>query len=68
LESLAAADPSTILDNVELIENLDNTKQTTNEIERQSALAKITEVDINLKRENFRPVAAEASMLYFLVI
>lgn len=29
LESLASADPSTILENQELIENLDNTKKTT---------------------------------------
>ncbi len=32
LESLASADPATILDNKELIENLDTTKKTTTEI------------------------------------
>jgi dynein heavy chain len=37
LESLAAADPATILDNRELIENLDKTKKTTTEIQEQSA-------------------------------
>lgn len=32
LESLASADPTTILDNKELIDNLDKTKKTTVEI------------------------------------
>jgi len=43
LESLASADPATILDNRELIENLDNTKKTTLEIQEQSIQAKKTE-------------------------
>jgi dynein heavy chain len=48
LESLASADPSTILDNQELIDNLDKTKKTTTEIQEQSAQAKITEEEINV--------------------
>lgn len=68
LESLASADPATILDNRELIENLDNTKKTTLEIQEQSIQAKKTEEQINLQREYYRPVAAEGAMLYFLII
>lgn len=68
LQSLNDADPATILDNKELIDNLDKTKQTTNEITRQSAEAKKTEEQINIERENYRPVAAEGAMLYFLII
>jgi len=68
LEALSSADPSTILDNKELIENLDTTKKTTTEIQEKSELAKVTEVEINTQREIYRPVAAEGAMLYFLVI
>jgi len=35
LQSLSEADPSTILDNTELIQNLDKTKKTTIEITEQ---------------------------------
>ncbi|MHA2022367.1 MAG: hypothetical protein ACTSWQ_01770 [Candidatus Thorarchaeota archaeon] len=35
LNTLSSADPTTILDNKELIDNLDNTKQTANDIELQ---------------------------------
>jgi dynein heavy chain, axonemal len=68
LEALASADPSTILDNKALIENLDTTKRTTVEIQEQSEKAKITEIEINTQREIYRPVAGEGAMLYFLVI
>lgn len=68
LESLSEANPATILENQELIENLDNTKKTAVIIIEQSAQAKKTEAEINIQRENYRPVAAEGAMLYFLVI
>jgi dynein heavy chain, axonemal len=50
LKELSDADPSTILDNKELIENLEKTKTTANEIQEQSEIAKVTEVDINAQR------------------
>lgn len=68
LVSLSEADPSTILENTELISNLDNTKQTSNTIMEQSQIAKVTEIEINQQRELYRTVAAEGAMLYFLVI
>jgi dynein heavy chain len=68
LENLSAADPATILDNKELVESLEVTKQTSTEIQRQQKIAKETELRINTLREVYRPVAAEGAMLYFLLI
>ena len=68
LQSLSEADPSTILENVELISNLDNTKATSIEISIQSEQAKKTEIEINQQRELYRTVAQEGALLYFLVI
>ena len=68
LKELSEANPSTILDNKELIDNLEKTKLTANEIQEQSEIAKVTEIDINAQREIYRPVAAEGAMLYFLCI
>ena len=68
LDALAQADPDTILDNQPLIQTLAKTKKTTTEIEEQSKIAEKTEKQINILRENYRSVAVEASMLYFLVI
>jgi dynein heavy chain len=65
---LAAADPATILDNKELIESLEVTKQTSADINEQRAIAQQTEADINISREVYRRVAAEGAMLYFLLI
>jgi len=68
LSQLSAADPSTILDNLPLIEGLEKTKATSKEIAIQVAQAQKTEVEINTSRELYRPVAAEGSMLFFLII
>lgn len=68
LSQLSAADPATILDNIPLIEGLEKTKATSKEIAVQVAEATITEVKINQSRELYRPVAAEGSMLFFLII
>ena len=68
LHKLVSADSDTILENVALIEQLEVTKETSNIIQEKQALAKITEKEINESREGYRPVAAEGSMLYFLLI
>merc|ERR1740138_1887489 len=68
LSQLAAADPSTILDNIPLIEGLEKTKATSKEISLQVAEAQKTEIDINTSREAYRPVAAEGSMVFFIII
>jgi dynein heavy chain len=68
LLDLSKANPATILDDVELMETLNNTKTTSKIIEKSTEEAKITEKKINEERNNYRPVAAEGSMLYFLII
>lgn len=50
-----------------LVENLETTKRTAAEIEQKSEEAKVTEVEINLARENYRPVSARAALLYFIM-
>jgi dynein heavy chain len=68
LAQLSAADPATILDNIALIEGLEVTKTTATEIQVQVKLAQETEIKINTSREEYRGVAAEGSMLFFLII
>lgn len=55
------------LGDYELVENLETTKRTATEIEAQVQQAKITEVEINTAREMYRPAAARASLLYFIL-
>lgn len=56
-----------ILEDIELIENLEETKRTAVEIEEKVAQAKNTEVSISAAREVYRPVAARGSQVYFLI-
>lgn len=66
LARLSAAEGN-FLGDYELVENLETTKRTAAEIEVKAKEAKHTEVEINLARENYRPAAARASLLYFLM-
>lgn len=50
-----------------LVENLETTKKTAAEIEEKVAEAKITSVEIDVAREIYRPAAARASLLYFIL-
>ena len=50
-----------------LVENLETTKRTAAEIEIKVGEAKITEVNINVARELYRPAAARSSLLYFIL-
>jgi dynein heavy chain len=68
LHKLVSADSETILENVDLIESLEKTKETSTTIKEKQELAKLTEKEINDSREAYRPVAAEGAMLYFLLI
>lgn len=68
LEKLVSADSETILENVELIEQLENTKLKSKEIQEAQEVAKKTELEINNSRETYRRVAAEGALLYFLLI
>ncbi|XP_030610318.1 dynein axonemal heavy chain 9 isoform X3 [Archocentrus centrarchus] len=55
------------LSDTELVENLETTKRTAAEIEQKVKEAKVTETKINEAREHFRPAAARASLLYFIM-
>ncbi|XP_061032339.1 dynein axonemal heavy chain 9 [Eubalaena glacialis] len=55
------------LEETALVENLEITKQTAAEVEKKVQEAKVTEVKINEAREHYRPAAARASLLYFIM-
>ncbi|NXC68138.1 DYH17 protein, partial [Anhinga anhinga] len=55
------------LEDTALVENLETTKRTAMEIEEKVKEAKVTEVQINVARENYRPAAERASLLYFIL-
>ncbi|XP_036766314.2 dynein axonemal heavy chain 17 [Manis pentadactyla] len=50
-----------------LVENLETTKHTASEIKEKVQEARITEIKINEARENYRPAAERASLLYFIL-
>ena len=56
-----------ILGDTALVENLETTKKTAAEIEQKVAEGKITSMKIDLAREIYRPAAARASLLYFIL-
>merc|ERR1712123_359611 len=56
-----------ILSDSALVENLEHTKATAAEIEGKVRLAKITSAEIDKAREFYRPAAARASVLYFIL-
>lgn len=55
------------MEDIELIENLEETKRTAVDIEEKVKLAKVTEVQISKAREVYRPVATQGSLVYFLI-
>merc|ERR1719223_742776 len=54
-----------LLDDVELIDVLANTKAKAKEVEQKLADSAEKEIEINEKREQFRPVATRGSIMYF---
>jgi dynein heavy chain len=56
-----------ILGDTALVENLETTKRTAAEIEQKVAEAKVTSAKIDQARELYRPAAARASLLYFIL-
>ncbi|XP_040312713.1 dynein axonemal heavy chain 17 [Herpailurus yagouaroundi] len=66
LARLSAASGN-FLGDTALVENLETTKHTASEIEEKVQEAKMTEAKINEARENYRPAAERASLLYFIL-
>ncbi|XP_025783344.1 dynein heavy chain 17, axonemal [Puma concolor] len=66
LARLSAASGN-FLGDTALVENLETTKHTASEIEEKVREAKMTEAKINEARENYRPAAERASLLYFIL-
>ncbi|NXL49102.1 DYH17 protein, partial [Podilymbus podiceps] len=66
LARLSAA-TGNFLGDTALVENLETMKRTAMEIEEKVKEAKVTEVQINVARENYRPAAERASLLYFIL-
>jgi dynein heavy chain len=56
-----------VIENVDLIENLEQSKEMSDKIKVQVAESEETEKEINLAREDYRQVAARGSILYFLL-
>jgi dynein heavy chain, axonemal len=66
LARLSAAEGN-FLGDVELVENLENTKSTAMEIEEKVKEAKVTSIKIDEAREFYRPAAARSSLIYFIM-
>ena len=66
LARLSAASGN-FLGDTALVENLETTKRTATEIEVKVKEAKVTEQKINEAREDYRPGANRASLLYFIL-
>ena len=56
-----------IINDIDLINNLENTKKTAAEVEVKVHDAKVTSKEIDLAREKYRSAAARASVLYFIL-
>ena len=66
LNRLSSAEGN-FLGDTSLVENLETTKRTAAEIEEKVKEAIVTEKKINEAREHYRPAAARASLLYFIL-
>ena len=56
-----------LIENIELIESLEQTKITSNEVQAAQKESKIAEIEISKSREVYRPSAARASLIYFVL-
>lgn len=56
-----------MLDNIELIETLENTKTSANEVIEKLKLAETTTIDINKLRDQYRSAAKRGAILFFVL-
>ena len=56
-----------LLDDVNLVTTLNDSKATSEEVTRALQVAEVTEVKIDAAREGYRPVAKRAALLYFVL-
>ena len=57
-----------ITEDVELIENLEESKRIATDIQEKQVIAAETEITINAARENYRPTATRGALLFFLMV
>ncbi|XP_026670097.1 dynein heavy chain 10, axonemal [Ceratina calcarata] len=62
-----ATNVGNMLDNIELIETLENTKSSANEVMRKLYLAEVTAADVNKLRDGYRSVAKRGAILFFVL-
>ena len=55
------------MDDIDLIENLEYSKNLSTEINEKVSIAKVTETRINETSENYRPAAVRGALIYFLL-
>lgn len=56
-----------MLDNVELVDTLENTKTKAHEVKTKLEMAEITSKDIDVLRDGYRPVAKRGAILFFVL-
>lgn len=66
LYQLATAEGD-LTENIELIENLEESKRVSTDIAEKAEIAATTEIEINEAREQYRPVATRGSLLFFML-
>ncbi|XP_076299453.1 dynein axonemal heavy chain 10-like [Lasioglossum baleicum] len=62
-----ASNQGNMLDNLDLVETLENTKSSANEVMRKLYLGEVTGADVNKLRDGYRTVAQRGAILFFVL-